>query len=76
MDINTGAQLDLGYPVASLGYPAARFNEKGCLQVWGGHVLMLYLFILELNATTAATSHEFECKTHRKRATCRWMLKL
>jgi len=49
---NTGAQQDLGYP-------GARFNEKGCLQVWGGDVLMLYLFILELNAPTTATSHEF-----------------
>jgi hypothetical protein len=30
MDINTtGAQQDLRYP-------AARFNEEGCLQVWGG----------------------------------------
>ncbi len=29
MDINTGSQQDLRYP-------AARFNEKGCLQVWGG----------------------------------------
>ncbi len=29
MDINTGAQQDLRYP-------AARFNEQGCLQVWGG----------------------------------------
>ncbi len=32
MDINTGAQQDLQYP-------AARFNVKGCLQVWGGDVL-------------------------------------
>jgi hypothetical protein len=32
MDINTGAQQDLCYP-------AARFNEKGCLQVWGGDAL-------------------------------------
>jgi hypothetical protein len=38
---------------------AAGFSEKGCLQVWGGDVLMLYLFILELNVPTAATSHEF-----------------
>jgi hypothetical protein len=28
MDINTGSQQDLHYPVA-------RFNEKGCLEVWG-----------------------------------------
>jgi hypothetical protein len=27
MDINTGAQQD---------YPAAKFNEKVCLQVWRG----------------------------------------
>jgi hypothetical protein len=33
MDINTGAQEDLSYP-------AARFNEKGCLQVWGGDTLI------------------------------------
>jgi hypothetical protein len=32
MDINTGAQQDLRYP-------AARFNENGCLQVWGGEAL-------------------------------------
>jgi hypothetical protein len=29
MDINTGAQQHVRYP-------AARFNENGCLQVWGG----------------------------------------
>jgi hypothetical protein len=29
------------------------------LQVWGGDALMLYLFILELDAPTAASSHEF-----------------
>ncbi len=29
MDINTGSQQDSRYP-------AARFNEMGCLQVWGG----------------------------------------
>jgi hypothetical protein len=33
MDINTAAQQDLPYP-------AARFNEKGCLLVWGGDALM------------------------------------
>ncbi len=32
MDINTGAQQD------SL-YPDARFNEKGCLQLWGRDAL-------------------------------------
>ncbi len=32
MDINTGAQQDLRYS-------AARFNEKGCLEVWGGDAL-------------------------------------
>jgi hypothetical protein len=32
MDINIGSQQDLRYT-------AARFNEKGCLQVWGGDVL-------------------------------------
>ncbi len=32
MDINTGAQQ-------YLLYPAARFNEKGCLQGWGGDAL-------------------------------------
>jgi hypothetical protein len=32
MDINTGVQQDLRYP-------AARFSEKGCLQVWGGDTL-------------------------------------
>jgi hypothetical protein len=32
MDINTGSiALQQG-----LRYPDARFNEKGCLQVWGG----------------------------------------
>jgi hypothetical protein len=37
MDINTGAQQDSRYP-------AARFNEKGCLQVWVGDALIhLYL---------------------------------
>jgi len=35
MDINRGAHQDLRYPVA-------RFNEKGCLLVWGGDALMLY----------------------------------
>jgi hypothetical protein len=30
MDINTGAQ-----------HAAPRFNEKGCLQVWGGDTLTL-----------------------------------
>jgi len=29
MDINRGAQQDWRYP-------AARFNEKVCLRVWGG----------------------------------------
>ncbi len=29
MDINTEAQQDSRYP-------DARFNEKGCLQLWGG----------------------------------------
>jgi hypothetical protein len=33
MDINTGAQQDGSCP-------AARFNEKGCLQVWGGETLI------------------------------------
>jgi len=33
MDTNTRAQQDLRYP-------AARFNEKGCLQVLGRHALM------------------------------------
>jgi hypothetical protein len=32
MDINTGSQQDLPYR-------AARFIEKGCLQVWGGDAL-------------------------------------
>ncbi len=32
MDINIGAQQDLLYL-------AARFNEKGCLQLWGGDAL-------------------------------------
>jgi hypothetical protein len=32
MDINRGAQQDSRYP-------AARFNEKGCLKVWGGDAL-------------------------------------
>jgi hypothetical protein len=32
MDINTGEEHELGYP-------AGRFNEKGCLQVWGGDAL-------------------------------------
>jgi hypothetical protein len=32
MDIDTGAQQDLRHP-------AARFNEKGCLQVWRGDAL-------------------------------------
>jgi hypothetical protein len=39
-----------------LHYAAAKWNEKGYLQVWGGDALMLYLVILEL---TAASSHEF-----------------
>jgi hypothetical protein len=30
--INPGEQQDLHYP-------AARFNEKGCLPVWGGDAL-------------------------------------
>ncbi len=29
--------------------------------------VMLYFFILELNAPTAGTSHEFYSKTHRER---------
>jgi hypothetical protein len=30
-----------------LRYPAARFNEKGCLQVWGGNALrMLHVSIM------------------------------
>jgi hypothetical protein len=33
MDSNTGAQQDLSYP-------AARFNEKGCLPVRGGDTLI------------------------------------
>jgi hypothetical protein len=33
MDSNTGAQQDLSYP-------AATFNEKGYLQVWGGDTLI------------------------------------
>jgi hypothetical protein len=32
MDINTGAQQ-------YSRYPAAKFNEKGCLQLWGGDAL-------------------------------------
>jgi hypothetical protein len=32
MDINTGGQQELRYP-------AGRFNEKRCLQVWGGDAL-------------------------------------
>ncbi len=32
MDINTGAQQEFLYL-------AARFNEKGCLQVWSGDIL-------------------------------------
>ncbi len=32
MDINTRAQQDSRYP-------SPRFNEKGCLQVWGGDAL-------------------------------------
>jgi hypothetical protein len=32
--------------------------------------VMLYFFILELNAPTAATSHEFYCKTDRERESC------
>ncbi len=32
MDSNTGAQQDLSYR-------AARFNEKGYLEVWGGDTL-------------------------------------
>jgi hypothetical protein len=34
MYINTGPQHDLGYP-------NARFNEKGCLQLWGGDGLTI-----------------------------------
>jgi hypothetical protein len=39
MDIDTGAQNDLHYH-------AARFNEKGCLQVWGGDALRLSFELL------------------------------
>ncbi len=35
MDINTGAQQDSRYP-------ATRFKEKGCLQVWGGDALNVF----------------------------------
>jgi len=34
MDINTEAQQGLLYP-----NPTSRFNEKGCLPVWGGDAL-------------------------------------
>ncbi len=34
MDINTEAQQCLLYP-----NPTSRFNEKGCLPVWGGDAL-------------------------------------
>ncbi len=37
MDINIGAQQESRYP-------AARFNEKGCLQVLGGDALRLLFF--------------------------------
>jgi hypothetical protein len=60
---------------AGLGYSVARFNEKECLQVWGGDVLIFYLFILKINAPTAATSHEFK-HIERQLHTYRWMLKL
>jgi hypothetical protein len=33
MDINTGLQQDSCYP-------DARFDEKGCVQVWGGDALI------------------------------------
>jgi hypothetical protein len=67
MDINTRAQQDLGYP-------AARFNEKVCLQV----EMFLCFICLFWNSMPQLEqlSHEFYCKTHRKRATCWWMLKL
>lgn len=32
MDVNTRAEHESRYP-------AVRFNEKGCLPVWGGHAL-------------------------------------
>jgi hypothetical protein len=31
--------------IQGLGYPSARFNEKGCLQVRGGDALSTYLSI-------------------------------
>jgi hypothetical protein len=34
IDIHTGAEQELCYP-------AARFNEKGCLEVWGGDALRI-----------------------------------
>ncbi len=37
MDINTGEQQDSHYP-------AARFNEKGGWQVWGGDALSVHHF--------------------------------
>jgi hypothetical protein len=37
IDLNTGEEHKLRYPDAR--YPGARFNEKGCLQVWGGDAL-------------------------------------
>jgi hypothetical protein len=48
MDITTGAKL-------GLRYPAARLNEKGCLQVCGGdapsfHILMWWKHGLKFGA--------------------------
>ncbi len=36
MDVNTRAEHESRYP-------AVRFNEKGCLQVWGGDGLRMML---------------------------------
>jgi hypothetical protein len=53
MDINTGAQQDVCYR-------AARFNEKGCLQVWDGDALNTYwTFIYKRNSANFAPQRKF-----------------
>jgi len=37
-------------------YPAARFNEKGCLRVWGGHALSTSGAALKLQKSSCTNS--------------------
>jgi hypothetical protein len=55
IDINTGAEQESRYP-------AARFNEKGCLQVWGGDALRMLHNVLKLAPKTLGFLLWFYCR--------------